>query len=137
MAREGSSRWDRVLGVGWVVLLLGAAVAIRQRSVHFQVPSFAVLTFFLGWQTLAKLTHRQTPFDTAHGHVGFCLTAAVMVFGGGMQAIAPQPNIAIVVRVLGGFICLAGAVMIAAEVRDFRPWQDRMAQDDRSGPWWW
>ncbi|HET7719405.1 MAG TPA: hypothetical protein VFK43_05515 [Acidimicrobiales bacterium] len=137
MASKRSSGWDRVLDVGWVVLLLGAALAFRQDSAFFRAPAFAVAAFFLGYQTHAKVTHRPTPFDSAHGHVGFCLTAALMVFGGGLYLVDPPPNTSDVARVLGGFICLAGLVMVAAEVRDFRPWRDRMAQDDRSGAWWW
>ena len=49
-----------------------------------------------------------------------------LVFGGGMQLLAPQPNTAGFVRVLGGFVGVAGAVMIAAEVGDFRSWTDRI-----------
>lgn len=117
------------------VLLLGGAIAIRQRSAFFHVPGFAILILCLAWQTSAKLTHRRTVLDAGGGHIGFCLTAALMVFGGGMQALAPQPDTAGIVRVLGGFVCLAGVVMIAAEVGDFRSWKDRMAQDERS-LWW-
>ena len=138
MPREGSSRWDRLLDLGWVVLLLGAAVAFRQRSAYFQVPAFAVVIFFLGWQTVAKLSHRRTRFDTANAHVGYFLTAALMVFGGGAQVVAPRPNTSGVGRVLGGFICLAGVLMVAAEARDFEPWLEerRLGRED-SGRWWW
>jgi hypothetical protein len=135
MAREGSSRWDRAIDVGSVVLLLGGAFAIRQRSAFFYVPGFAILILSLGWQTFAKLTHRSTVLDAGGAHVGFCLTAALMIFGGGMQVLAPRPDTAGFVRVLGGFVSLAGAVMIAAEVGDFRSWKDRMAEDERS-LWW-
>ena len=118
-----------------MVLLLCGAIAIRQRSAFFHVPGFAILILSLGWQTFAKLTHRGTVLNAGGAHVGFCLTAALMVFGGGMQVLAPQPNTAGFVRVLGGFVCLAGVAMIAAEVGDFRSWKDRMAQDERS-LWW-
>jgi predicted PurR-regulated permease PerM len=101
MAAERSRR-DRLLDVGWVILLIGAAVALRQRSALFQVSAFAILIAFLGWQTVAKLTHRRTRFDTANAHIGFFLTAAFMVIGGGAQVFAPQPNTAGIVRVLGG-----------------------------------
>jgi hypothetical protein len=37
--------------------------------------------------------------------------------------------------IVDGFVCLAGVVMIAAEVSDFRSWKDRMAEDERS-LWW-
>jgi hydrogenase/urease accessory protein HupE len=137
MATERSSRWDWVLGAGWVALLLGGAVAFRQDNAFFRAAAYAVVVLFLGYQTVAKLTHRPTPFDSAHGHVGFCLTAAFMVFAGALHVADPQPDTSDVSRVLGGLTCLAGVVMIAAEVRDFRPWRDRMAQDDSQGPWWW
>lgn len=122
-----------MLDVGWIILLVGAAVALRQRSAFFHVPAFAVLIAFLGWQTVAKLTHRRSRFDAAHAHVGFFLTAALVVIGGGAQVFAPQPNTAGVVRVLGGLICLSGVVMIAAEARDFEPWLEerRVAQEGR------
>jgi len=135
MASDRSSL-DRLLAVGWVVLLLGGAIAFRQHGVFFQVAAFAVLALLLGYQTYAKVTHRSTPFDSARGHVGFCLTAALMVFGGGLQVVDRQPSTSGIARVFGGLICLLGLAMVAAEVRDFRPWRDRMAEDDDSGPWW-
>lgn len=138
MASEGPSRWDRVFDLGWLVLLVGAAVALRQRSAYFQVPAFAVVIFFLGWQTVAKFNHRRSRFDTANAHVGFFLTAALMVIGGGAQVVAPQPNTTGVIRVIGGFVCLAGVVMIAAEARDFEPWLEerRIAREDSGRRWW-
>jgi len=133
MATERSSRWYRVLDLVWLVLLLGAAVAIRQSSVFFQVPAIAVLIVFLGWQTVAKLTRHRTPFDTANAHIGFFLFAALMVVGGGAQVFAPLPSTTGVIRVLGGILCLAGVVMIAAEARDFEPWLEecRVAREER------
>ncbi len=71
MADERSALGDRVIDVGWIALLLGAAIAIRQRSVVFHVLGFAVLLFFLGWQTVAKLTRRRTRFDTPNSHLIF------------------------------------------------------------------
>ncbi len=136
MATERSFWWYRGLDVVWLVLLLGAAVAIRQSSAFFQVPAFAVVIVFLGWQTVAKLTRHRTPFDTANAHLGFFLTAALLVVGGGAQVFAPLPSTTGVMRVLGGFLCLAGLLMIAAEARDFEPWLEerRVAREERSGP---
>ncbi len=62
-----------------------------------------------------------------------------MVIGGGTQIVAPQPNAAGVARVIGGVVCLAGVVMIAAEARDFEPWLEerRIAREDSGRSWWW
>ena len=110
-----------------------APLSLSDSAVPSSMPAFAVLIAFLGWQTVAKLTHRRTRFDTANAHLGFFLTAAFMVIGGGAQVFAPQPNTAGIVRVLGGLICLAGVVMIAAEARDFEPWLEerRVAREER------
>ena len=108
---------------------------MRQRSAVFHVLGFAILIFFLSCQTVAKLTRRRTRFDTANSHILFFLTAGFMVLGGGAQVVAPQPKTSWLVSALGGFICLAGLVMIAAEARDFEPWLEerRVAREERDG----
>lgn len=97
--------------------------------------SSASQCFFLGWQTVARLTRRCTRFDTPNSQLIFFLKAALMVFGGGVEIFAPQANASGLVRVVGGLIFLGGLVMIAAEARDFEPWLEerRIARDERDG----